>query len=365
MSSTNRINIPENYQDWASSQLLIQPEPQYVYANMWRNAIGTALPDRAPVGLPGREIATTGAPYSNAQADRLMLEDRQISEEIFSVKVNFSKKSGDTVTVNRPSFVNYTATESSRRLTRGSSITTTSVNLQSEQTALTLFEYGGPYDTTNTRVAPFALEAFDAQFGIHDQPSIIGKQLKRDFHRFLDAWMLALLDNGTAIYSDAINFTTANDATSIDQFPMTYEALSRTCRTMDEASLPKFANGKRLFVTTPAGKQALVNDAQFARYAHVFKETNPLLNGMFGETDDWMLYVNNTLTITNNSSSIPIHTSHAIAPGVLGIGMGRPPRVAVSTDDDYQRSVKLIWNADLGADLMDNRFVYDLYHTSG
>lgn len=365
MSSTNRIHIPENYQDWASSQLLVQPEPQRPYAQMWLGAINAALPDTVPAGLPGREQSTTGEQYSSLESNVLTVERRMLFETLFGVKINFAGKPGDNVRVNRPSFSDYNVTEADRRLARGASVTTNAINLQSEQVNVTLYEFGGPYDGDNTRIAPFALEAFDGQFGIHDQPSIIAMHLKRDLHRFLEAQIVAMGDTGTAIYSDRANFTAVNDATSADQFPMTFETLSRTCRVMDEADVPRFPNGKRLFVLTPAGKQALVNDPQYAYYAQKFEAKNPLTTtGMFGESDDWMLYCSNTLNTTDNTNTIAIHRGHAWAPGAMGLGMGRPPRVALSTDDDYGRSLKMIWLADLGFKLIDSRFVYSVRYTA-
>jgi hypothetical protein len=63
-----------------------------------------------------------------------------------------------------------------------------------------------------------------------------------------------------------------------------------------------------------------------------------------------------TLNQAVNGSSIPVHKGHLLAPGALLGGMGAPPRVAPSTDDNYGEVAKVIWVAYLGFGLADSRF---------
>ena len=40
----SRITLPEDFIDWQSAQLLMQPEPQYPFAGIFLSAIGASLP---------------------------------------------------------------------------------------------------------------------------------------------------------------------------------------------------------------------------------------------------------------------------------------------------------------------------------
>ena len=66
----------------------------------------------------------------------------------------------------------------------------------------------------------------------------------------------------------------------------------------------------------------------------------------------------------NSPAAIPIYRAHAIAPGCLGAGMGKPPKVAYSNDDNYGESAKVIWLAYLTMALLDSSFVYTPRHTA-
>ena len=165
----------------------------------------------------------------------------------------------------------------------------------------------------------------------------------------------------TAVYPEGM--TAVNDPTLTGQFPLDYETISRTERVMDDAHLPTLSDGKRILVVTPTGKKQLKDDPQFAHYAEAHKEISPMFPGYFTTCSGFHCCVNNMLAQTDNSSSVEVHYGHAIAPGALGIGMGRPPRVRNSTDDNYGESQKLIWIADHGFKLLDESFVVSVRHT--
>jgi N4-gp56 family major capsid protein len=358
----SRVNMPSEFYDITSSMLLTQPEPQYLYAQLALASLGASLDVGGSLGLPGREIGGNGAAYSSAERDRLMLANDLISREVFAVKVDFNGQPGDTVRFNRPKFTDSTYTAASRRLSPGQTISTTPVTIEGEQALIQLQRYAGPYDGTNTRVAPYAIEAYDASRGVHNAATIVGTHLKRDFHKTIDKFLVDLCDDGaTAVRPGGMSAD--NDATAAGQFPLDYETLSRVAKTMDEANLPVFPNGKRILTVTPTGVKQLKDDPQFARYAQYFQEKNPLFTEMFAETPEFMLFKSNTLSQVANTSSVNIHVGHAIAPGALGLGMGRPPAVRNSTDDNYGETVRVIWLGDLAFSLLDSRFVYQVRYT--
>lgn len=351
----SRDQLPEEFYDRTSAKLLSQPEPQYIYARMFLQALGISLGVPSALGRAGGEIGGQGAAYSSAETDRLMLAD-SLTTELFAAKANFQGETGHVLKFNRPRFTNSTYTQASREIGTNQSISTTAIGAGSEQALLQIRRFAGPYDGTNSRVAPYGLDAFDSTMGVHDLSKFVGTHLTRDFHKTLESFWVTLADLGsTTVYP--YGMTAANDATAKGMFPMTYEQVARTSKAQDEANLPTLGDGRRVLVVTPTGKKQLKDDPQFAAYAKEFKESSPLFPGWFGTTPEYHCFQSNTLTSTANSSSVNIHTAHAIAPGAFLGGTGKAPRVAASSDDNYGETAKVIWIAYLALGLADNRFV--------
>ncbi len=355
MASYSRASMPEEFYDKTSDMLLVQPEPQYLYAMLMLGALRASLSTGGEIGMPGRSVGGVGAEYSSAESARLMLSS-PMTTDLFAAEVNFSAAPGNTIRINRPLFENTTYTESSRRIASGTSISTTPITPSAEQTNLTLFRYGGPYDAANSRVAPYAIEAFDANMGVHKAASIVGTHMKRDFHRFCDRVIGDLLDLASATDRPE-GMSADNDATAAGSFPMTYELISRVERQMDDANLPTFGDGFRALVLHPEQVNQLRQDQQYARSAKDFPQYNILFPQYVGSVNKFHIFKSTTLDTDSNSSSVTIYKGHALAPGVLLAGMGRPPRVAPSTDDNYGETVKAIWLADLAFGLANNTFV--------
>lgn len=361
MASVTRATIPEEFYDWTSASLLVQPEPQYVYAEFLLRALGISLSLPGSVGMAGRQISGTGPSYETS--DQLTIEPDVISDGLVAAKVDFNGQPGNVVRVNRPKYTDSVYQEADRRIPVGTTISTTGIKILSEQVSLVLDRFGGPHD--GTKVAPYVLERFDSKMGLHDAVSRVSKHMKRDFHKTLDTFVRDLLNAGSStLYPKGM--TAADDATAKGQYPLDYETLSRVAKTMDEASLPTLGDGRRVFVATPTGMKQLKDDPQFARYAHDFESKNPLFNSyreLKYVLPEWYIFASNTLSKTPNTSSIAIHQAHAIAPGVLGVGMGEPPRVANNTNDNYGESVPLVWLAYLALSNLDNRMVVEVKYT--
>lgn len=351
--SISRISLPENFYDVTSAQLLVQPEPQYLMAQLFLSAIAASLPMPSGIGLDGRQVPSAGGAYASADRDRLVLAER-LPASLFAVGVDFSKKFGNTVRINRPLFANTTYTTASRKLSTGQSISTTAIAIGSEQTHLVLERYAGPYDQTNSRVAPLAIEAFDANMGIHSSTSMVGTHMSRDFHRFLDAVHVELCNVGEVLYPEGM--TADNDATTAGSYPMTLELVSRIEQDMDEDNLPTFPDGSRLLVLSPYQWKQLKHDPEYEAQADYHKEFNLLFANYVGSVGKFHIFKSTTLQKPNNSSTVAVHRGIALAPGGFMGGMGRKPRVASSTDDNYGETGKAVWIADLAFGISDSRF---------
>lgn len=358
MSVLSRLGYPENFYDMTDDQLLLQPEPQYVFARMHMQALAASLDVGGEFGLmAGRTVPQNGAPYVSPESQRLDLNGGQeIAEQVFAAKVDFTGKPGSTIRLNRPLYPNTTYTQASRKVLQGATISTTPIVVGSEQNDLTLFRFGGPYDQTNTRVAPFAIDAFDAQMGVHKMAQIVGGNFKRDFDKFCDSAWVTLGDAAaTNVYPKG--FAADNDLTTADAGPMDFDTISRAEEQLDTTNIPYFATGKRILVVTPRQLRELKNDAQYARYAEFHKEYNALFPEYVSDVGKFHVLKSNTLNTPLNGSSIAVHHGLAFGPGVFGAGMGRKPRIAYSSDDNYGETAKGIWLADLGFMLADSRFI--------
>jgi hypothetical protein len=361
----SRATLPQEFYDITSDKLLIQPEPQYLYADLMLRALGTSLQMPGSVGLPGRQITGQGSDYTKPEEDRLNLSPDMLSESLFAAKVNFDGQPGTSVRFNRPKYTDSTYTDASRRISPGQTISTTATNVDSEQAVVNLHRYGGPYDNDASEIRPIAVEAFDARMGVHNLVKIKGLHLVRDFHKFLNSQGVALFDAAASTIRP-VGMTNDNTPTQKGQFPLDYETISRTARTMDDANAPVLPDGRRVMVVTPTGLKQLKDDPQFASYAKEDNSKNPLFyryTNLRFVIPEWYIFASNQLTTTANTSSVSIHTAHAIAPEVLGIGMGRAPRIAPNTNDNYGEAVPCVWIADLAFANLDNRLVYKVNYT--
>lgn len=353
--TNSRVDMPTGFFDKTSDMLLREPRPQYLYAQLFLNALRASLDTSGEMGLPGRTTPSAGAPYSAADRDALMLSD-PLATGAFGATFDFDGEAGDTCRINRPSFATTNYDEGNRRIAAGDSISTTGIKIDETQTNLTLFRYAGPYDTANSRVAPYPIDAFYARMGVHQASGRVGTHLKDDFHHFIDAVQVQLLDLASATDRPQ-GMNADDDATATGQYPMTYELLSRVEEEMDTANLPTFPDGYRMFVGSPKQLNQLRADKQYRESSEKHPQYNILFPEYVASVNKFHIFRSTTLTSSNNSNSIPIHRGHAIAPGCLLAGMGRPPRVQSSTDDNYGEEQKVIWRADLAFGLADDRFV--------
>jgi hypothetical protein len=361
----SRATLPQEFYDRVGSQLLIQPEPPYIYADLILGALSASLVMPDMVGLPGRQIGGQGAPYTKPGEGVYDLGQDQLTKTLFQAQVNFEGETGTSMRFNRPKFTNSTYTDAARRIKPGQTISTTGINVESEQVLLNLHRYAGPYDATAGEVRPYIIEAFDAKMGIHNLVQVAGLHLVRDFHRWMNYQGTALFDLGATTVRP-IGMTNDNTPTEKGQFPLDMETLNRTAQNMDDAYLPTLPDGRRVLVLTPTGLKQLRSDPEFLTVAKYNEQTNPLFRrytALKYVIPEWYVFVSPMLTTTANTSSINVHTGHAIAPGALGIGMGRAPQVRNNTNDNYGESVPVIWLGDFAFSLFDSRFVYKVNFT--
>jgi hypothetical protein len=206
-------------------------------------------------------------------------------------------------------------------------------------------------------VQPYGVDRFDATRAIHNVSELVGHYLKRDFDKSIDSWLVALLDQASsAVYPTGMS--APNDALAANSFPLDFEQLTRVERTLEDAKIPTFGDGKYICVLTPLQIQQLMVDPSAQRLAVFEPPANPLLaKSYYKSIGRLSIYKSQTLSTTLNTSSVPVQYGHAFGPGVLLSAIGDLPRVMPNTNDNYGEQVLVVWLMYAAFGLADNRFV--------
>lgn len=379
MPVISRATLPAEFFDRTSSMMLVQPEPQYLYAQMVFAADLQAELRANPDGLSlmaGRGIdSAQGAivkPFAENQLQ--LVESTRIVGEAIAVSGELAKGNvGHTIRMNRPVFANTTYSAASRLVSTGSTISTTPISLTAEQVSITIQRFAGPYDQSNSRVAPFAVDRFDAQRSVHDLVATVGVQLQRDRMKYLDSVYASIFDspvstnvlypgdptNALAGGGDAAAFPSATNGYR----PMDAESIFRMEQKMADLYIPRFSSGKYLLVVTPQQARQLRTDPAFQRMSVFQPENSPLKQSYVGTLGLVDIYQSSTNTVdTATVASVSINHAIMFGPGYVGrVKDGEGCRVMDSTDDNYGETPKVIWLAYEGQSLLDNRFVVSLH----
>lgn len=223
MPLINRASLPTNFLDITSPELLVAPEPQYLFAQLWKLALSTSFDASESFGRG--DAGGAGAAVPGPDAMRLMLDDG-IASSAIKVVAELGKGPGHTIKMNRPVFADTTYTAASREVPSGSTISTTPISISNEQVAITLKRLVGPYDQANSRVAPYGIERFDASMGIHQLKSLVGHHLKRDFDKVIESILVGLLDTASSVVRPG-NYTADNDFVTASTAPFDYATLAK------------------------------------------------------------------------------------------------------------------------------------------
>ncbi len=378
MATINRASIPEEFYDVTSARMLLQPEPQYVFAFLAKMALGNALgvQPMVPAGItPQRGVPSTGVNVQGYQAGaRLLLAnpDPQIAQVIMSI-AEIGKAPGHTVRLNRPRYGSGGFTLAAREITSGTQISTTPIDITSEQVTLTLKRYGGPYDpVVQSAVAPFALDKFDASVALHSLVDYVGLNFQRDFDRWLDTVLATLIaSGGTTLWPNG--FSSDSASSQQGDMPMDIDLIFRGIETLkgvvysSPLNIPVFPNGRYRAFLSPTQFRQVKDDPQAAQYLRYdTASANPImgLNGAYvGTVAGCDLYESTTVPFAANGNAVNITTGVMVGPGMLGQGWGRLPQVMASTADNYGEHALMVWLAYAAFNIMDQRFGLQL-HTS-
>ena len=368
MAIVNRASLPEEFFDVTSSRMLLQPDPQFLFALFGKMALGSALALATGMGgiTPDRGIPSTGATPSQAGARLMLAQPDAASAQAIQMVAELGKAPGHTVRLNRPRYGSGGFTLASREITSGTAISTVAIDLSSEQVSITLKRYGGPYDATNSNVAPFAIDKFDASLGLHALVQYVGLHMQRDFDKWFDSVFATLMSSGsTTLWPNG--FTADANSQQAGDMPMDIDLLFRGYETLKNANIPMFPNGRYRAVISPTAARQLKGDPQAAQY---FRYDTSGMNPVTGAQGAYVaqisgvdIFESTTLNATNTAQSVPVTTSMMFGPGMVGVGVGQLPSVKYSTDDNYGEHSKMLWLTYMGFNLQDARFAIQMHTT--
>lgn len=357
MSTIDRASLLQEFFDTTSPRLLKQPEPPYIYARLWMDAMAASPPSVDTLGRPN-EGWGMGA-YASFD-EQMAAVEQNVFREAFEFVQEIGKKPGHTVRLNRPAFTNSTYTLASRRIASGDTISTTGLSVTSEQVSLTLERFGGPYGSAN--VQPLSIERFDSTVSLHGMAKLCDMHLVRDYHRWKHYVIATLLDAASTSNNVFPGVKTAvTDFVAAGDGPMSWDMVLKAARILADASIPTFSNGKWAMVLTPRQIEQLAQDPAYQRLSEFHPQFNSLFGGAYVKTaGDFVIFRTPALNTALNGA-ITYYKGHAFGPGVLGGGIGDLPRVARSTNDNYGETDLIVWLEYSAIGMLDNRFGAVIY----
>ena len=363
-----RATLPSEFFDRTSAFMLRQPEPQYLYAQLVFASSAQAEMRRAEaLGItPERSISDMGAGVPSLVEMQRIIAAPQ-AEAIFTTDELAPEKVGHTIRMNRPVFSGGGYTESSRTVASSQTISTTPIDISAEQAAITIKRVAGPYDTVNSRVAPYALDRFDSQHSVHSLAALVGLHMSRDRMKYVDSVFNSLFDLGSStLYPADPNNALSSDASAfVANTPGTRvfdaQTVFRTEEKLLSQNIPAFANGRYMMIISAKQARDLRGDPEFQRLSVFMPDKNPL-NGYVSTLGNVDIYQSTTNTIdTSTVAGVSIQHGTAFGPGAVGYAPAGQCRTAASTDDNYGETNKVIWIAYEGQSLLDNRFIVNVH----
>ena len=359
MPVASRVSLPENFYDVTSPELLLQPEPGYIFARLALLALGKDLPVPDALGLAGREVGGAGAPYASPESQRFNMNAGDLLGDAFGGKFEFDGVPGQTIRVNRPKYQDTTYTAASRTVAANSAISTVPISPGSEQVDLTIFRYAGPYDQANIRVAPYGIDAMDARMGVHKLSKIVGGNLRRDWHKFLDAQWVTYGES-TVGSAPAASTRRGTPRTTTSPRPAPPDGLQhdRACRALARRGEHPLLRGDR--EAHPRHHAAAGTGAQGRRAVRAIRrvppDVQPALPGVRRERREVRHLQEQHAQQGREQLERQRQPRPRVRSGPLRHRHGRRARVAPSTDDNYGETAKVIWIAYLAMQMFDSRF---------
>lgn len=355
----SRVTLPQEFFDVVSGDMLLAPQPQFVFAQMAYSASARAQLSAAGIDLGRAAPPAQGAAIPSLLDMQLILANGPFNGAIRAVLDLEKPGIGHTVRLNRPVLSGGQYTVAARTISASQTISTTPIDITAEQVSITLLRVVGPAASAGSGPAPFAIDRMDASRSVHQLREMVGINLVYDRNKYLDSVM------GLQFDSASNNSVVRPGSLSADSsFPNTGETaldldtLFRGQQALEEANIPKFSDGKYRVVLSPKQLRQLKMDPDFRSSSQFFESKNPLFQPSVTEVGDLAIITSNTIqTDSTTVIGVTIQRGLMFGPGAVGYGCGMMPEVRYANEDNYGETAKVVWVAYEGHGTLDNRFV--------
>lgn len=359
MPIVSRVTLPQEFYDIVSEDMLVAPQPQFVFAQMVYAANARAQLSAAGIDLGRASPPSQGASIPSLMDMQLILANGPFNGAIRSV-IDLEKAGvGHTVRINRPVLAGGQYTVAARTISSQQTISTTPIDIAAEQTSITMLRVVGPASSGGSGPQPFAIDRMDAGKSVHQLRELVGLSLKYDREKYLDT--VIGLQYDTASNNSVVR---PGSLSADSSFPNTGETaldldtLLRAKEALVTANIPKFPDGKYRCIVSPKQMRQLNMDPDFRAGARNFESLNPLFQPSITNISDIAIIESNTIqTDATTVSGVTIQRGLMFGPSAIGYGCGQMPEVVSASDDNYGQTAKVVWVCYEGHGILDKRFV--------
>lgn len=352
MAIATSATLTQEFVDLLSSELLLAPDPQFVFAGMADAARAGALDIPGIEGRSGERANIEQSMFSGmGSIDRMSVPGSGFAKVVLD-----PAQPGKVILIDRPVYTGGLFTEASRTLTEATRITATPIAPTMQQVSLTVKEYSGPHDGTN--VAPIAITDFLKRRARHDLVTYVGQLLRRDRNAFVDRVLIDLLLTTTNQTVGDASATAVGSMTAGGQ-PMKEAGLAVVKRKLLERNIPTFANGRYILVLGPRHEENLRADANFREAVRYQVSQGPMISGYLTNYGGFDVCVSNNIPTVGVGAGGAVTGYQAVAfgPQAVGHGVGMMAEARRSKDDDYGREDRCVWLAHEAWGLLNAAFV--------
>jgi hypothetical protein len=370
MGFIGRSTLPQNFLDSTSDGMrLPQPNPQFFFAMLALGAIQRTA--AIAMSVDGAEsfvkimFAGGGAPVP-ANLERFARTADAYPDAIQYVS-GFGKNAGDTVTMRRPVYTGGGYSEAARRVNPAKPTSLTGQALSMEDVEVTLGQFEGPYDATNSEVRPYMILEFDTKYRKNKDnlAQETANHLTFDYVKWLDTVVRdRFRATANMTYADAVanvlSMTVgAGHSINLDLILQARKAIS------DRERRP-FDNGRYLCLVPTIFNTDMIQDPIYRQLAAQQNGKGNQLFNYLASVQDVDIFEVSTLksyaagdTVPNDGQVVPagstVYEGLLIGPNAVGFGRAEDPTAHDTADTDFGKNAKVIWRSVEAFQTLDSR----------
>lgn len=353
MAITTSSTLTQEFVDQLSEELILEPDPQYVFALLADAARAGAMDIPGIMGQAGASANMQAAMGAGLGTLKLLDPRWMAVAKDFAMVVSEPTSPGKVILLDQPRFIGGTFTEVSRRLTEGTPVSSTVLAATMGQVTVTIREYAGPH--SGAEVQAIGISDFLKRRATHDLVQYVGTLLRRDRNKFVDHVISDLLLTTTHV-------TTPGDvaeASLVAGAKLTEDELSEMLRKLQERNIPTFSNGMYLCVMSPKHFEDLRADTKFRESVRYLGAEGALVSGHVANHAGFMLVISSNIPTAGVGAggAVTGYRGVACGPGAIGHAIGMPVEARRSKNDDFGREDRVLWVAHEGWAALDLDFI--------